>query len=410
MGFWITGIGLALACVAVLVRAVLRERSHDVPAAAYDLQVYRDQLKDVERDLSRNVISTDEAERLRTEVSRRILAADSKMQAHDGQDRAGSRGVTLALLVVTAICVIGGASWLYIDLGAPGYPDLPRAERLAASEDLRQAKLSQEEVEARLPERPAMQKIDPDYLALVERLRETVAARPADAEGLSLLARHEAGIGNFIAARKAQAAVLALRGKEASAEDFAMLADLMVTAAQGYVSSDAELALRTALTRDPKEPRARYYLGVYMLQIDRPDAAFRLWRDLLEESRMDDPWTPTILDGIGEVALRAGVQYDVPKLSGLLPGPTQQDIDTASQMSAEDRNAMIRDMVASLSARLATQGGTAEEWARLIRAHGVLGNSDQSRAIWQEAEKVFANDPAAIDALRASASDAGVLE
>ncbi|MEL7281266.1 MAG: c-type cytochrome biogenesis protein CcmI, partial [Pseudomonadota bacterium] len=162
--------------------------------------------------------------------------------------------------------------------------------------------------------------------------------------------------------------------------------------------------------RDPDNPRAQYYLGVFMLQVDRPDAAFRLWRDLLEDSSMDDPWTPTVLNRIGEVAMRAGVQYDLPDIPGLFDGPTDADIEAAAGMTAEDRAAMINDMVASLSARLANQGGTAEEWARLIRAHGVLGNDEQARAIWQEAEQAFANDDAALTLLRSSADSAGVLE
>ncbi|MEL6648743.1 MAG: c-type cytochrome biogenesis protein CcmI, partial [Pseudomonadota bacterium] len=118
----------------------------------------------------------------------------------------------------------------------------------------------------------------------------------------------------------------------------------------------------------------------------------------------------TVLNRIGEVAMRAGVQYDLPDIPGLFDGPTDADIEAAAGMTAEDRAAMINDMVASLSARLANQGGTAEEWARLIRAHGVLGNDAQARAIWQEAEQAFANDDAALTLLRSSADSAGVLE
>ena len=97
-------------------------------------------------------------------------------------------------------------------------------------------------------------------------------------------------------------------------------------------------------------------------------------------------------------------------MPGLFSGPTDEELDAAAQMSAEDRAAMIQDMVASLSARLANQGGTSEEWARLIRAHGVLGNADQARAIWEEAQMAFANDDAGLTLLRAAADDAGVLE
>ena len=409
MGFWIITLGLAALCCAVLARAVLRRRGVEAPAASYDLQVYREQLKAVERDLARGVISEDDAGRLRTEVSRRILAADAKLQSEDAATRSSSRSSTV-LLAAVALWLVGGSSWIYGQMGAPGLDDLPLAERISASDEARANRLSQADVEQQLPRLNTEGQADPEYLELVNKLRDAVATRPNDAEGLALLARHEAGLGNFSAAHQAKLALLQAKGGDASAEDFAILADLMVAAAQGYVSSDAEKALRAALARNPAEPRSRYYLGVYMLQVDRPDAAFRLWSALLEDSRMNDPWTATVLNRITEVALRAGVQYDLPEMPGLFAGPTEENVDAAAQMSAEDRAAMIQDMVASLSARLASQGGTSEEWARLIRAHGVLGNADQARAIWEEAQMAFANDDAGLTLLRAAADDAGVLQ
>ena len=53
MTFWIIVSLLALAVAALLVLALLGGRTGAEPAAAYDLRVYRDQLKDVERDLAR---------------------------------------------------------------------------------------------------------------------------------------------------------------------------------------------------------------------------------------------------------------------------------------------------------------------------------------------------------------------
>ena len=101
MSFWIvTGLS-ALLSVAVLVVALLRGRAGQQPAAAYDLQVYRDQLKEVDRDLTRKVIEEADAERLRNEISRRILAADAAMkadQALDGKHQVvlhGGEGVQL---------------------------------------------------------------------------------------------------------------------------------------------------------------------------------------------------------------------------------------------------------------------------------------------------------------------------
>ena len=57
MLFWIIALALSLMCAAILARAILRGRPGDAPPAAYDLKVYRDQLKEVDRDLARGVIT-----------------------------------------------------------------------------------------------------------------------------------------------------------------------------------------------------------------------------------------------------------------------------------------------------------------------------------------------------------------
>ncbi len=62
-------------------------------------------------------------------------------------------------------------------------------------------------------------------------------------------------------------------------------------------------------------------------------------------------------------------------------------------MTPEDRMDMIRSMVDGLSDRLATDGGPPEDWARLINALGVLGDTEQAAAIWTEAQSVFADTP-----------------
>jgi len=411
MFFWITIGALALGCSAILGLAMVRGRIGEEHPAAYDLRVYEDQLKEVERDLARGVITPEDAERTRTEVSRRVLAADAQLRAGDETD-GQPRTTGLVLAAGAVLLLMGGALALYRVVGVPGYQDVPRAARIAASEEARQDRLTQAEVESRLPPVQLSPDVPEDYLQLMQRLRDTVAERPDDLRGLMLLARNEAALGNLPAAHMAQARVIELKGDAASADDYAELVDLMVSAAGGYVSVEAEQAVRAALRRNPEEPRARYYLGLYMMQIDRPDTAFRLWDGLLRESRADAPWVPIIRDQMEELAYRAGQhRYELPPLDeGTAPGPSQDDIEAAGEMSAEERAQMIRGMVQGLSERLASEGGPPEEWARLINAYGVLGETDQARAIWANAQEVFAETPDALEVIRNAARTAGVAE
>lgn len=410
MTFWIIAGALAVGTGMLLALALLRGRGGDEPPAAYDLRVYRDQLGEIERDARRGVIGEEEAERLRAEVSRRILAADAQLRA-GGETGGQPRRAGLAVAVLSVVLLAGGGLWLYAQIGAPGYGDLPLSARLAASEAARTERLTQEEAEARFgPPEETPEGVTEEQLALVERLREVVAARPGDAQGLQFLVRSEAALGRMAAARAAQEKLVALRGDEASATDYAALAELMIEAAGGYVSREGEAALRAALERDPRAPTARFYTGLYFLQIDRPDRAFTLWRELLEDSTDDAPWVPIIRAQIGDLAMRAGVRYEPPAPATAAPGPSAADMEAAAGMEAQDRAEMIRGMVSRLSERLASEGGPPEDWARLINAYGVLGEADAARRTWTEAQEVFAGDDGALGALRAAAQSAGVAE
>ncbi len=72
------------------------------------------------------------------------------------------------------------------------------------------------------------------------------------------------------------------------------------------------------------------------------------------------------------------------------------------------RQAFIQSMVDQLQSRLATEGGSPEEWAQLINALGVLGNRDHAIEIYTEARSVFANMPDALAAVDAAAKNAGI--
>ncbi len=403
--FWAVAGLMTLAVAALLLLAMLRGRTGPAAAATYDMRVYRDQLREVDRDLARGTVSEAEAERLRTEISRRLLEADRAAQGKAAGARA-PRGLSLVFAGLTA-AVLAGAFGLYWVLGAPGYPDLPLAARIASAEQARAARPGQDAAEtAAEASRPAPPEIDPEFADLMARLREAVAERPGDLRGLALLAMNEARLGNFRAAYEAQEALIAARGDAATADDYTDLADLLIGAAGGYVSPRAEAALETALDLDPKHTAARYYYGLTFAQTGRPDLAFRLWRALLAESPPDAPWVPVIEAEMPALAAAAGERWSADEARG----PTAADIDAAADMAPEDRAAMIRAMVDGLSDRLAIEGGPPEDWARLISALGVLGETADASAIWTEAQTIFADAPGALETVRAAAIAAGVAE
>ena len=417
MAFWITTILLALVVAGLFALALLRRTDIPDGAGDYDLRVYRDQLTEVDRDLERGVLTPEDAKRVRTEISRRILAADAERTV----DTDSTRGAPKIVSAVVALVLVGGSLALYkgigpIDgLGAPGYADFALADRIAFAETLRESRPSQARAEDSLTNLPPVAEFNTEYLQLVQTLRDTVAERPDDVQGHALLVQNESNLGNFIAAYQSQGRIIELMGEEATVEDFTGYTDLLILAAGGYVSPEAEQAARVALSRDPNNGIARYYIGLMLAQTGRPDMAFRIWDRLLQIGPESAPWIAPILEKIPEMAVHAGENYQIPTIGNGRPGrpangPTASDIESAGEMTGAERIQMIEGMVSGLSDRLATDGGSAEEWAQLIGALGVLGRTNQAFAIYKNAETVFADDPSSLDLVTRAAQRAGVAE
>jgi len=410
MGFWIAaGAFSAMVAMAVLA-AYVRPRGSAVPAAAYDLQVYRDQLQELDRDLARGVISEEEAERAKAEVGRRVLEADRALQKAEAAE--AKRGKLDKVFVASGLALtLAGAFGVYLQIGAPGYPDLPLEQRIELVEEARATRPSQAEAEEQVPFREGVQ-AQPQREELVAQLRTVLEQRPDDLEGFVLLASNEAALGNYRAARIAQQRVIELSGDAVTGQNYIDLAEIMILGAGGYVSPEAEAALTRGLQLDPRNGTARYYAGLMFAQQGRPDRAFPIWRNLLAESAPGAPWVEPIQLQIEEVAMLAGNPVSLSELAQPRPaqprGPTADDIAAAEELEAADRIAMIEGMVQGLAARLADEGGTPDEWAQLIGAYQVLGRTDAARTVYEEALVVFADAPDAIALIRSAG--AGLTE
>ncbi|MEO1705441.1 MAG: c-type cytochrome biogenesis protein CcmI, partial [Pseudomonadota bacterium] len=202
----------------------------------------------------------------------------------------------------------------------------------------------------------------------------------------------------------AQEQIIRVKGESSTGADFRDLAELMVVATGGYISPEAEAVLLEAAQRAPRDGPTRYYLGLMHDQSGRFDQAFAIWQPLLEESAPGDPWVEPIRAQILLTAQRAGIRYVLPEGRG----PSADDLEAAMELTEEERAEMIMGMVQGLANRLATQGGTPEEWARLITAQVVLGDSDRAQAILDEARGVFAERADAMRLFAQTAIEAGL--
>ena len=389
----IVAVMLGLVSTGLVVRPLFSRTGSAPTRSAMDAQVFRDQLDELDRDLQKGVISAAEAEGARIEISRRLLKAAKAAEASSDlapapQDVSGLVA-GLSLIGVPALAAV-----VYIGVGAPGVPDQPLAERGAAVGADRPSQVEMEEQLAGEASAPA--KIDPDYAALVAQLEATLESRPDDQRGLELYATALMRTERWSEAWRVQERLIGLKAGTATAEHFAQQAEAMVMAAGGYVSPEAEQVIARALQRDSGSHIARYYAGLALAQNGRVSEAVRLWERLRAEAPPDAPWIDWLDMMLAEARERQG-------------GPSEADIAAADGMSPEDRQAMIEGMVQRLETRLTTEGGTVDDWGRLIGSYSALERKEDARRAYELAMAALP-DESGKDTLTEYAANLGLTD
>ncbi len=400
--FGLTCVVLGVLAVGAVLTPLWRGGATEV-AKDTDINIYRDQLLEVERDLARGVLDEAEAERTRTEISRRLLTADTNARA----DATGApQGMSRAVAFTLAAALLTGTGFLYWELGAAGYGDVPRAERIAIAEERRANRPSQLEAEADSPEFDSISLAEPETAEILQALRAAAFERPDAVQGWAYLAQVEASVGNMQRAARAQERTIALLEDRAIEADYVRLLDFLVIGTQGYVSPEAETITVRILQNNPESTPALYYAGLLYAQNDRPDRAFNFWRNVVENGDPDTMHWNFAAGQISDVAAQLGMDYALPDQRG----PTNADLEAAEALSPEERQQMIQGMVGQLADRLASEGGPPQDWARLISSLAILGEDETALTVLNEAETIFGADIQAVQIVRRAAQDAGLTE
>ncbi|PLP59710.1 c-type cytochrome biogenesis protein CcmI [Mesorhizobium loti] len=355
MLFWVIAavltLGASLAVLLPLAGGARGEHSQN----AHDLEVYRDQLGELDRDLERGLIQPAEAEQARAEIGRRIIRLGSNETAAQA---AGSGSKAVRLLSVFAVLAVPLLSWgIYARLGSPDLPSQPLAERLAKN--------------------PADSSVD----ELVARAEAHLVKNPTDGRGWDVLAPIYLRIGRFGDAVTAYRNAIRLEGVSAARQTG--LGEAIVNGAGGVVSAEAQEAFEAAIKLDPNDPKANFYLALAFSQEGRKPEALATLQKMQATLPADSPWRKAV-----EQALTSVGGNPAPSASG----PSQEEATAASSLSDEQRSAMIETMVASLDEKLKQNPRDTEGWMRLIRSYVVLGKTDEARAALRRGIAVFGAD------------------
>ncbi|MFL9823368.1 c-type cytochrome biogenesis protein CcmI [Rhodoplanes sp. SY1] len=346
-----------------------------------DAAVYRDQLDEIERDLSLGAIGPAEAEAARVEVSRRLIAAaEAAAAARPASQPGGGSAVRKVAAAVLVALPLAGLGW-YLVTGSPEMPGQPLAERLAR---LHAGKSGETDQNAAMA-------------AMVPKVEAHLRSNPEDGRGWAVLAPAYMRLERFDDAVKAYRNAIRLLGE--TGDRVADLGEALTGQAGGTVTPAAKAQFERALVIDREHVSAAYYLGLAAQQAGRPDEARTIWQGLLARAPADAPWTGFVKTALsqldrGSVAAPGGVSEDVP------------------QALTEDQKAMVRGMLAQLAARLEKDGTDVDGWLRLIRSHMVMRETDKARAALAEARRALADMPDRLVRLEAEAKpyrlDAGV--
>jgi cytochrome c-type biogenesis protein CcmH len=314
--------------------------------------VYKDQLAEIDSDLSAGLIGSAEAEAARVEIGRRLLSAAD-------QDRDAPAGSNVRLRRLAAVVALVGlpvlAGGIYMPLGSPRLGDFPLAER-ARGPDVKQPLES-----------------------LVAQVEQHLEKNPTDGRGWRVLAPVLARLGRFEDSVRAFRNAITYDGE--TADRRADLGEVMAAAAGGVVTSQAKAEFERALALDASEAKASYFLGLAAEQDGRKTDAAEIWRAMLAKGPVDAPWRPLVTAALTRVVGEPAA----PALSG-------ETMAAAKDLKPGDREAMIKGMVERLANRLKQNGDDVEGWLRLVRAYLVMGDQEKAKSAQTEARQAVSGD------------------
>jgi cytochrome c-type biogenesis protein CcmH len=372
---WFVIAGMTLMTVGVLFFPFLRGRTKDAPARAdFDIVVYRSQLAEIDQEIERGLLTNDQADAARAEIHRRMLAAeDAELLNPIKPTRTDGRHARVAAAVVLALVVPLCSIAMYELLGSPELPGKPYAWRL---------------------------KHDPDFVvaSTADALAVLLQTSPS-ASGYKRLCQMYFEARQFDKA--ADAARRAVQLGASDANTWSELGESVVMSNDGAVVPEALAAFGNALSLDPTNAPARFYVGLAEAQIGNLKRAVSIWRDLEKSADPNAAWLPLVRDHITAMAKEGG--FDPASIAPSPPAakslhtentamekamhlatpnaaaPATLPGNAAPPVTEESRNTMVRAMVDRLANRMQTTPNDASGWVRLAHAYNVLGESAKAR-------------------------------
>ncbi|MGJ0506310.1 MAG: c-type cytochrome biogenesis protein CcmI [Methylocystis sp.] len=356
------------AVMAVLAPLALRGEARDAKAA--DIAFFEEQIAEIDREKAEGRLDPAEAEAAKTEAARRLLRAEAAPGAAAG----GSRKAALVTALAAIVIVPAVSLPLYLRLGKMEMPDMPLTARLESA-----------------PERG-------DLAGAVARIEQHLREHPEDGQGFEVVAPYYLRTGRSEDAINAYEKALKLLGP--TPQRHAALGQARMMVARGQVTAEAKKEFEAALTLDPRDAMARYYLALAAEQAGEKQTAIGMFSALEADTPADAPYLSAVKQRLAELR---GEPAPAPPVAERGPGSEQGKAIAA--MPAQQRDAAIRGMVGRLAERLQSQGDDVEGWLKLIRAYSVLAEPDKAKKAVGDARKALAGKDGEVARIEALAKE-----
>lgn len=247
-----------------------------------------------------------------------------------------------------------------------------------------------------------------DIGSMIGGLEKKMAENPNDPKGWNLLGLAYYNVGRYPDAVKAYAKAAQL--EPANPTYWSALGEVQLLSGPGGVTPAAEASFRKALSIDPKDFRARYFIAVKKDADGDHKAAIDDLIGVLRDSPAGAPWEQPVRDLVTRLSTEhkidiadrlpapttppssAAMPGDTAATAGI-PGPSAADLKAATSMTPAQQDEMARGMVDRLAARLRDNPRDADRWIMLMRSRMQLKDPAAAKAALADAKAAFKDDP-----------------
>lgn len=356
---------MTLLVVAWLAYPLFRlKTSSGISSERINVEIHRDQLKALETDLARGIISQQDFEASRDELQLRLLDDTQSYEAPRNAKTAHSFLTTRLTSIIISLSIPILAIGLYKQLGNPAAINpLPGGAQMAA---------------------------DPQIQKMVDSLIAKLKANPDNPKGWAMLARSYVVMGKLDEAEKTF-----LKMGDAINTDADILvefADLLAVKNNNNIEGRPIEMVRKALTINPHHPMGLMMSGVAAYRRADFKMAAAEWEKLLAILEPGSPDAQQIEANVNDARAKAGMppisNANAPAAANVAQTPAATPV-TGNDVA---NTALVNQMVERLANRLKDNPDDVAGWARLAHAYKVQGKLKEAEQAYSKTGQLLETD------------------